>query len=180
MRVTVVIFLLMYNIKIKMSMSTKIEDLPGPVFNEQGTFNEEHGVSFNERQGIPDDILGDLKSIKNDQEYNRQMERLDENQSNVKMNVKKRVRFDEDTIETFENEEESVFIFLKNLLSEENVLLLILFLLSSQTDFDRYPRSIPYLGSYIENPLIFTIIKCILLVLCFAVTKKFVLPKIKL
>lgn len=179
MRVTVVIFLLMYNIKInKMSMSTKIEDLPGPAFNE--TFNERQGTSFNEQQGtgIPDDILGDIKSIKNDQESYRQMEMLDENQSNVKMNVKKHVRFSED-IETFENEE-SILSFIKNLLSEENVLLLILFLLSSQTDFDRYPRSIPYLGSYIDNPLIFTLIKCVLLVLSFVLTKKFVLPRIKL
>jgi hypothetical protein len=152
-------------------MSTKIEDLPGPAFNEQ------QGV-------IPDDILGDLNSIKNDQDSYRQMEMMDENPSNVKMNVKKRVRFNnaedtEDTIETFENEE-SIIFFIKNLLSEENVLLLILFLLSSQTDFDRYPRSIPYLGDYIDNPLIFTIIKCILLVLSFVVTKKFVLPRIKL
>ena len=151
-----------------MSMSTKIEDLPGPAFDElQGS------------AVIPDDILGDLKFIKNDQESYRQMEMLDENQSNVKMNVKKRVRFsDDEDIETFENE--NVFDFFKNLLSEENILLLILFLLSSQTDFDRYPRSIPYLGSYIDNPLIFTIIKCILLVLSFVLTKKFILPKIKL
>jgi hypothetical protein len=159
----------MYNIKIKMSMSTKIEDLPGPAFNE----------TFNERQGIPNDILGDIKSIKNDQESYRQMEMLDENQSNVKMNVKKHVRFSED-IETFENEQENILVLFKNLLSEENVLLLILFLLSSQTDFDRYPRSIPYLGSYIDNPLIFTLIKCILLVLSFVLTKKFILPRIKL
>jgi len=169
MRVLIVIFLLMYNIKIKMSMSTKIEDLPGPAFNE----------TFNERQGIPNDILGDIKSIKNDQESYRQMEMLDENQSNVKMNVKKHVRFSED-IETFENEQENILVLFKNLLSEENVLLLILFLLSSQTDFDRYPRSIPYLGSYIDNPLIFTLIKCILLVLSFVLTKKFILPRIKL
>ena len=158
-----------------MSMSTKIEDLPGPAFNE--TFNEHQGTL--PIRGIPDDILGDIKSIKNDQESYRQMEMMDENQSNVKMNVKKHVRFSED-IETFENEQENILFFFKNLLSEENVLLLILFLLSSQTDFDRYPRSIPYLGSYIDNPLIFTLIKCILLVLSFVLTKKFVLPRIKL
>ena len=153
-----------------MPMSTKIEDLPGP------TMDELQGGAV---QTIPDEILGDLKSIKNDQENIRQMEMLEENQSNVKMNVKKRVRFsDDENIETFENE--NVFDFFKNLLSEENILLLILFLLSSQTDFDRYPKSIPYFGSYIDNPLIFTIIKCILLVLSFVLTKKFILPKIKL
>jgi hypothetical protein len=160
-------------------MSTKIEDLPGP---------------------IPDDVLGDINLIKNDQMYiqeensrqshqshqglqDHRIESKEENHSNIKMNVKKRVRFenDEDNMESFENnKEESVFSFLKNLLSEENALLFILFLLSSQTDFDRYPRSIPYLGAYIENPLIFTTIKCLLLVLCFVVTKKFVLPRIKL
>lgn len=155
-------------------MSTKIEDLPGP---------------------IPDDVLGDINLIKNDQieHYNEEensrqsheIESKEDNQSNITMNVKKRVRFDNkehnDHIESFENnKEESIFSFFKNLLSEENVLLLILFLLSSQTDFDRYPRSIPYIGSYIENPLIFTTIKCLVLVLCFVLTKKFVLPKIKL
>ena len=155
-------------------MSTKIEDLPGP---------------------IPDDVLGDINLIKNDQKehYNEEensrqsneIESKEDNQSNITMNVKKRVRFGnkehDDHVETFENnKEESIISFFKNLLSEENVLLLILFLLSSHTDFDRYPRSIPYIGAYIENPLVFTTIKCLILVLCFVLIKKFVLPRIKL
>ena len=159
-----------------MSMSTKIEDLPGSNLEQIEHQN-------NMLQTLPQEILGDINSIKNDND-NRHLQKEYENNSNVKMNVK-RVHFEDENgegnVESFENnKEESIFSFFKNLLSEENILLLILFLLSSQTDFDRYPRSIPYIGAYIQNPLVFTLIKCIVLVLCFAVTKKFVLPRIKL
>lgn len=163
-----------------MSMSTKIEDLPGsnieepiePVYYQQPNPPES-------LQQLPHDILGDLNSIKN--ENLRQKETFD---SNIKMNVKKRVRFedeieDEDEIKNVKskNVNENILTFLLN---EENVLLLILFLLSSQTDFDRYPKSIPYIGQYINNPLVFTIIKCILLVLGFRLIERFILPQIKL
>jgi hypothetical protein len=163
-----------------MSMSTKIEDLPGsnieepiePVYYQQPNPPES-------LQQLPHDILGDLNSIKN--ENLRQKETFD---SNIKMNVKKRVRFEDEIEDEDENKNvknknvnENILTFLLN---EENVLLLILFLLSSQTDFDRYPKSIPYIGQYINNPLVFTIIKCILLVLGFRLIERFILPQIKL
>ena len=155
-----------------MSMSTKIEDLPGP---------------------IPEDILGDINTIKNenskehfDNGNNREdfNDKIVTDNSNIKMNIKK-VRFSEssdaDEAEHLTNTKEMGFMdFIKNLLNEENIVLFVLFLLSSQTDYDRYPKSIPFFGNYLENPLIFTLIKCILLIIVFVITKLFIIPKIKL
>ncbi len=165
-----------------MSMSTKIEDLPGSNIEEQiEPVYYQHPNPPESLQQLPNDILGDLNSIKN--ENLRQKETFD---SNIKMNVKKRVRFEDEDENENENENENkknknvnenILTFLLN---EENVLLLVLFLLSSQTDFDRYPKSIPYIGQYINNPLVFTIIKCILLVLGFRLIERFILPQIKL
>ena len=150
-----------------MSMSTKIEDLPGP---------------------IPEDILGDINTIKNENNKEHFEELNDDkivtDNSNIKMNIKK-VRFSEssdaDEAEHLTNTKEMGFMdFIKNLLNEENIILFVLFLLSSQTDYDRYPKSIPFFGNYLENPLIFTLIKCILLIIVFVITKLFIIPKIKL
>jgi hypothetical protein len=161
-------------------MSTKIEDLPGSNLEQNINMQMEHKQNHM-LQTLPQDILGDINSIKNDNDtaFTDRHFQQEENNSNIKVNVKKRVHFEDENlqgkVESFENIKEDINIF-----SEENVLLLVLFLLSSQTDFDRYPKSIPFIGAYISNPLIFTVVKCLFLVLSFVVTKKFVLPMIRL
>jgi hypothetical protein len=161
-------------------MSTKIEDLPGSNLEQNTNMQMEHQQNHM-LQTLPQDILGDINSIKNDNDtaFTDRHLQQEQNNSNIKVNVKKRVHFEDENlqgkVESFENIKEDINIF-----SEENVLLLVLFLLSSQTDFDRYPKSIPFIGGYISNPLIFTVVKCLFLVLSFVVTKKFVLPMIRL
>lgn len=161
-----------------MSMSTKIEDLPGS--NLEQMVNQQNHQN-NMLQTLPQEILGDINSIKNDNETftDRRFQQEHENNSNIKVNVKKRVHFEDEKsegeVENFKDIKEDI-----NILSEENVLLLVLFLLSSQTDFDRYPKSIPFVGSYISNPLIFTVVKCLFLVVIYRLTEYFILPKIKL
>jgi hypothetical protein len=163
-------------------MSTKIEDLPGSNL-EQNTNMQMEQMAYQQNQQnnmlqtLPQEILGDINSIKNETFTDRQFQQERENNSNIKVNVKKRVHFEDEKsegeVENFKDIKEEI-----NILSEENVLLLVLFLLSSQTDFDRYPKSIPFIGSYISNPLIFTVVKCLLLVVIYRLTEYFILPKI--
>lgn len=165
-----------------MSMSTKIEDLPGSNLeqNMEIQMGQIGHQQNNILQTLPQDILGDINSIKNDNNL-RQIQKEQENNSNIKINVKKRVHFEDEEdivdskVESFKNIKNDI-----NILSEENVLLLVLFLLSSQTDFDRYPKSIPFIGAYISNPLLFTIVKCLFLIVIYRLTEYFILPKIKL
>lgn len=160
-----------------MSMSTKIEDLPGSNLEQIPNAVLQNG---NALQELPREILGDINLIKNDND-NRHLIKEEENRSNIKADIK-RVHFEDESEsvqENFKNIKEDINI-ISLLLNEENVLLLVLFLLSSQSDFDRYPKSIPFIGSYLSSPLIFTVIKCLSLVLIYRLTEYFILPKIKL
>lgn len=160
-----------------MSMSTRIEDLPGP---------------------IPEDILGDLSNIQNTQDirqqneeqviyntiHNKQPPVLPEiykdrpNDSNIKMNIKKRVKFqdeDQDNQDEDDNKKSDIFSFFKSQINEENILLLIVLMLASRNETDDYIRL------YLKTSDIFTIvIRCVLILLFYILFKNFVLPKIKL
>ena len=92
-----------------MSMSTRIDDLPGPMDNE---------------------LMDDLSQIQSDiNQYPRQFDELvDQNQTNVKMNIKKRVHFKDDTneeLDDFEGEESDLFQYIKSQFSEENILIFV-------------------------------------------------------
>ena len=158
-----------------MSMSTRIEDLPGP---------------------IPEDILGDLSNI---QMENIQMENIDirqeteekvryntmhnkqpilpemykdhPNESNIKMDIKKRVKFEDES----ENKNSDMFSFFKSQINEENALLLIVLMLASRNETD------DYIKLYLKTSDILTIVvRCVLILILYLIFKNFVLPKIKL
>ena len=109
-----------------MSMSTRIDDLPGP---------------------IPEDVRGDLNLIQDDILSHQQTQQLQQpelqqqelqqylnpNQSNIKMNIKKKVHFKED-FET-DQDESNPLTFLQSQINEDNLLLLIIFLEDYSTFF---------------------------------------------
>jgi len=155
-----------------MSMSTRIEDLPGP---------------------IPEDILGDLSNIqmgdiqmediKDRQEIEEQvryntinnkqpiMYKDHPNESNIKMDIKKRVKFQDEN----ESKNSDMFSFFKSQINEENALLLIVLMLASRNETD------DYIKLYLKTSDILTIVvRCVLILLLYVIFKNFVLPKIKL
>lgn len=151
-----------------MSMSTRIEDLPGP---------------------IPEDILGDLSNIQmedirqeteeqvryntmhNKQPILPEMYKDHPNESNIKMDIKKRVKFEDES----ENKNSDMFSFLKSQINEENALLLIVLMLASRNETD------DYIKLYLKTSDILTIVvRCVLILLLYLIFKNFVLPKIKL
>jgi hypothetical protein len=155
-------------------MSTRIEDLPGP---------------------IPEDILGDLSNIQNTTNIRQQTEEqvmyntihnkqppvLPEiykdhpNDSNIKMNIKKRVKFQDEDEDEDDNKNSDMFSFFKSQINEENVLLLIVLMLASRNETD------DYIKLYLKTSDILTIvIRCVLILLLYLLFKNFLLPKIKL
>jgi hypothetical protein len=157
-------------------MSTRIEDLPGP---------------------IPEDILGDLSNIQNTQDIRQQTEEQVKHNtihnkqpilpemykdhptdSNIKMNIKKRVKFEdenEDENKKDDNEKNDMFSFFKSQINEENALLLIVLMLASRSESD------DYIKLYLKTSDILTIVvRCVLILLVYLIFKNFVLPKIKL
>jgi hypothetical protein len=163
-------------------MSTRIEDLPGP---------------------IPEDIMDDIQNIQNnirqqqlDDEIVRQNTMLNRQtsvdpdvyrdipqQSNVTMNVKKRVKFrEEDIDETLEQpKNKDTFTIIRDEINEENLLLLIIMILASRDDFDKYIKNIPVVSSYLTDSFVLlTITRCLLLLVLYIAFKHLVLPKIKI
>ena len=153
-----------------MSMSTRIDDLPGP---------------------IPEDVRGDLNLIQDDILSHQQTQQLQQpelqqqelqqylnpNQSNIKMNIKKKVHFKED-FET-DQDESNPLTFLQSQINEDNLLLLIILVMSSRTEIDNYLVNI--LPSYFSNSIVLlTLIKCSLMLIVYILAKKYLLPKIKL
>lgn len=158
-----------------MSMSTRIEDLPGP---------------------IPEDILGDLSNIQmediqmediqdrqeteeqvryntinNKQPILPEMYKDHQNKSNIKMDIKKRVKFEDEN----ESKNSDMFSFFKSQINEENALLLIVLMLASRNETD------DYIKLYLKTSDILTIVvRCVLILLLYVIFKNFVLPKIKL
>jgi hypothetical protein len=155
-------------------MSTRIEDLPGP---------------------IPEDILGDLSNIQmgdiqmediQDRQETEEQVRYNTihnkqsilykdhpNESNIKMDIKKRVKFEDES--ESENKNSDIFSFFKSQINEENVLLLIVLMLASRNETD------DYIKLYLKTSDILTIVvRCVLILLLYLIFKNFVLPKIKL
>ena len=141
------------------SMSTKIDDLPGP---------------------IPQNIREDLTQIQN--EIPPPIV-INDNQSNIKVDIKKKVKFkdDQDISDSSQTEIESqnIFSFIQSQITEENLLLLIILMISSRTEIDGYMIQLPIFGqSLLNSNILLTITKAIIILIFYIVFKSFVLPNI--
>jgi hypothetical protein len=150
----------------KMSMSTKIDDLPGPMDNE---------------------LIDDLSQIQSDINQNpRQFDELvDQNQTNVKMNIKKRVHFkDQDEYQyqdEMEEDETDLFQYIKSQFSEENVLIFVILIMASRPEFDNYMTKLPLISNYIlESSIMTSILKAIILLIVYILFKRYILSSIKM
>jgi len=152
-----------------MSMSTRIEDLPG---------------------SIPDDIRDDIHNIQNNIRYQEEdVVRLNtlQNQnipgiendmalqktSNITASIKKRVKFEDD-------DDTSFIEFLKNEVNEENLLLFIILIFATRNDFDGFILRVPFINKYTDSSFTVILLRCLLLLLCYIVLRHYVVPKIKL
>jgi hypothetical protein len=135
------------------SMSTRIDDLPGP---------------------IPENIRDDLTQIQN--EYTSPT--IIDNQSNIKMDIKKKVSFKENEIQD-QQESKNIFTFIQSHITEENLLLLVILMLSSRTELDNYMIRLPIIGkTLLDSNIFLTFTKAILILILYILIKSFVLPSI--
>lgn len=122
-------------------MSTKIDDLPIPDFNEP------------KREVVKEPVRQQI------QKTNEIVEKST----------------------TLETEKFSVLKAIKREINEENLFLLVLFLILSISDTNKYISSIPYIGSYYgEESWSFIVFKSVLFLLVFIIGKTYLLPKIQI
>lgn len=143
------------------TMSTSIDDLPGPLPQEltRELRNDLEGMFSNGNEAYSNDV--DLK--------------VQPSNTNIKANVKKRVSFADE-----QEEQQDVLSSLKNEINEENILLFSILIAAALPSFTQYVQQVPFVGSYATSDFMTSIVKAAVLILVFIVIKVFVLPKFRL
>ena len=153
-----------------MSMSTRIEDLPGSIPDDIRNDIHDIAIRHQEEEVVRSNTLQNqnIPSVEND------MTLHNTNTSNITASIKKRVKF-QDEIDTT-----SVIEFLKNEINEENLLLFIILIFASRNDFDGFILRIPFINKYTESSFTVILLRCLLLLLIYILLRHYVIPKIKL
>lgn len=164
-----------------MSMSTKIEDLPGPIPEE--VRNDLNNIQNNFRHQNNEDDIVRQNTLQNsqpiEQPVNPEMYRQSPHESNIQLNIKKRVKF-QDEDDNKEKTSEGFLTFIQNQVNEDNLLLLLVLIVSSRTDLDPYIKNLPVVGGQLTDSLILlTIVRCFLLLIVYILFRQYILPKIK-
>ena len=156
-----------------MSMSTRISDLPGPSIHEPVLQPQQ--MVAPEMPNLPNEVLSELSNIKirqnNEDIYTQNVP------SNIHMNIKKKVHFKED--EEYEEDSPDVLSFVKSQITEENLLLLILLIVSTRTEFDHY-ISIISPTYFMEGGILLTVFKSVVILVFYLFMRGYILPKIKI
>lgn len=121
------------------SMSSKIDDLPSPR-DEDSTLASEDSTMY-----------------------------VKESPSNVKLDIKKKVRF----------EEESLMSKLKSEINEENLLVFLFLFIANSPQYNEYASSAPFMSTF-SNSGFLVVGRALLLLIAFVIAKTFLLPRIKL
>jgi hypothetical protein len=164
-----------------MSMSTKIEDLPGPI--PEDVRNDLNNIEHNIRR---EEEIVRQNTLQNSHSQppppiNPDLYKQAPQESNIQFNIKKRVKFrDDDQLKDAKDENPGLLTFIQDQVNEENLLLLIVLIVSSRNDLDPYIRNLPAIGNQLGDSLILiTIVRCFLLLVVYIMFRQYVLPKIK-
>lgn len=163
-------------------MSTKIKDLPG-------SQSEEPPMQPN--QPLPQQMQPQMQPPPQTIPAANQMPLplggppvvQESNQTNIKADVKKRVRFSEKNQVkeiTADGKPTDFVSFLRSEINEENLLLIGLLFVASNPMFGSYVKRLPVVGSFAGGNLVGSIVKVAILFVIFLLLKMYALPYIKL
>ncbi len=162
-----------------MSMSTRIDELPGSI--PQDIISDIHNIENNFRLQQEEEILRQ-NTLKNKKIPSEPEDlNLNNENSNISLNIKKRrVKFeDDDQKET--NSQKNFLTFIKDEINEDNLLLLVILIMASRNDIDPFIKMIPFINSYItDSSFTLIITRCLLLLIIYLVLRQYIIPKIKL
>lgn len=167
-------------------MSTKIEDLPGPIPEEvrhdlnniQNNFRRQN--QHHEDEIVRQNTLQNSQPIDVSPQVNPEIYRQSPQDSNIQMNIKKRVKFIDENEISETKQSDGILGFMQDQINEDNLLLLLILIVSSRNDLDPYIKNIPAIGNQLGDSLILvTIVRCFLLLVVYLAFRQYVLPKIK-
>ena len=151
-----------------MSMSTNIDDLPGPSPDENNYEYEENLEDDYDYEQYTDDVTSNTQPLPVSQK-NDSKDLYYDQPSKIKMDIRKRKNKQDNSNDTFE--------LIKNEINEENLLLLAILYLSSMNITEEYTKKfLSLLSINNSSSLIVTIVKSVLLLIIFILAKYFLLP----
>lgn len=153
-----------------MSMSTNIDDLPGPVPEELEYDEEEQEYDYENENDRYDSYENSYEEQDEDKPLTKEL--FFEQPPKIKMNIRKRK-------ETFVDESD-MFDTLKKEVNEENLLLVVFFYLATTSMADEYTKKLLNMVSFnVSSSLTLNIIKAVLLLVIFILAKYFILPYLR-
>jgi hypothetical protein len=145
-----------------MSMSTRIDDLPGPPPMDRAM-----------TPPPPPQQPVQIRNRIDETVYHEQ-----EPTSNVTANIK-RVTFAPE-VEYEDYEKETLFTSIKNEINEENLFVLLIIYIATNPNISNYITKLPLIGSYAIDSTIGGFIKAIVLFVVYLLFKVFILPRIRI
>lgn len=140
-----------------MSMSTRIDDLPGPP---------------PERAITPPPPV-QMREMRDESIYQEK-----DHGSNVTANIK-RVSFSPE-IDYDEPEKEGLLTTIKNEINEENLFILLIIYIATTQNISSYISKLPFVGIYANDSILGGFMKAIILFMIYIILKIFILPKIRI
>jgi hypothetical protein len=147
-----------------MSMSTRIDDLPGTHVQEQMPITTPPPPQ--PPQQYTQQVVEDIYHEK-------------EPSSNITANIK-RVTFAPEVEYEEPEQPEGLFTSIKNEINEENVIVLLIIYLATNPSLTAYITKIPFVGIYANDSTLGGFIKAIVLFLVYILFKIFILPRIRI
>lgn len=146
-------------------MSTDIDDLPGPIPDEEQYEQYE--------QYEQSDQQHEQSNQQYDQSYEKRHDQVyEQRQSNISSNIQKKL----ESVETFQQDEN---IFSKEFTMEYLLILIVIFL-STMPVSDEYTRKFVVMLPFnlIRSSMMVNVVKCLLLLIIFIIVKNYILPRI--
>jgi hypothetical protein len=161
-------------------MSTNISDLPGPQPEDSPEYD--YNLSEMEQADIDQTEMEEIeKMIRSDEIENKEQFMNNFNGGNTNKSINEleqpsNIRMDIRKANNLKKKDDDIY----SQFNEENLLILIILYISSIPISNEYTRNLFSMISFnVNNNLIITITKCVLLLLIFIIVKLYILPNIK-
>lgn len=103
----------------------------------------------------------------------------DTNQSNITVNMKKKVSFSDKNEYQSASADKSFMDIMKAEISEENFVLVIVLLAAALPSFSVYVQNLPVVGTYAATDFSTSLLKAGILLIVYIISKHFLIPRFK-
>lgn len=155
-----------------MSMSTKIDDLPGPLPDD--VKNDIHLLQGEMKINVPSNENNNKQNVIDITNQQKLQNLQVDNNTNITLDIKKKPNTQE------QQKDEGILTILKNEINEDNLLLCVIIFMGTYQPLTQYVQKLPIIGNYASGNIMTGLIKTLLLILIYIIAKIYILPRIRI